>query len=134
MKYLLDTNTCIRHLNQRSPEITDRLNAIPESDITLCSVVKAELFTGAMKSQLPQQTLIKQEKFAARFTSLPFDDSSALVYAKIRASLEKLGTPIGANDLLIAAIAISNNLILVSHNIREFGRIPELQLEDWDIN
>jgi tRNA(fMet)-specific endonuclease VapC len=71
----------------------------------MCSVVKAELYFGAMKSQEPQKTLYKQQAFAERFKSLPFDDAAASEYARIRAQLEREGTPIGANDLLIAAIA-----------------------------
>ncbi|MBC7813991.1 MAG: type II toxin-antitoxin system VapC family toxin [Burkholderiales bacterium] len=134
MKYLLDTNTCIRHLNQRSAAITQRLGAISEAEIVLCSVVKAELYTGAMKSQTPEQTFAKQRAFTERYASLPFDDDAALVYGRIRAMLEKAGTPIGPNDLMIAAIALANDLILVTSNTREFSRIAELQLEDWQVD
>src|SRR5688572_5004268 len=101
MKYLLDTNTCIRHLNQRSKAVTDHLHAIPDTDIALCSVVKAELYTGAMKSQMPEKTFAAQRAFTERFISLPFDDGAAVVYARIRALLEQSGTPIGPNDLMI---------------------------------
>ncbi|MCC6615211.1 MAG: type II toxin-antitoxin system VapC family toxin [Anaerolineae bacterium] len=132
MKYLLDTNTCIRHLNRRSDSITSHLKAIPETEIALCSVVKAELYAGAMKSQTPAQSLAKQRAFADRFVSLPSDDDCALVYGRIRALLELAGTPIGANDLLIAAIALANKLTLVTHNTREFERINDLKLEDWE--
>jgi tRNA(fMet)-specific endonuclease VapC len=132
MKYLLDTNTCIRHLNQRSEMLTRRLSATPLMDIALCSVVKAELYTGAMKSISVEKTLAKQRAFAERFISLPFDDSAAMEYARIRASLEKAGTPIGGNDLMIAAIARANNLILVTRNAREFGRVQELVIVDWE--
>ncbi len=133
MIYLLDTNTCIRHLNQRSEAITQHLKSTPEADIAVCSIVKGELYAGAMKSQTPTQSLVKQRAFVERFVSLPFDDAAALVYGRIRASLEQAGTPIGANDLLIAAIALSNNLTLVTHNTREFGRISDLKMEDWEI-
>ncbi len=134
MKYLLDTNTCIRHLNQRSKAITERLNKTTESDIAVCSIVKAELYLGAMKSQYPEKTMLKQRAFAERFDSLPFNDAAAVVYARIRAELERAGTPIGSNDLMIAAIALSEGLILVTHNTREFGRVSGLQLEDWEIS
>lgn len=133
MKYLLDTNTCIRHLNNRSPNITARFHAIAEREIAICSVVKAELYLGAMKSRTPEITMHKQKGFAERFISLPFDDSAAMVYADIRAKLELAGTPIGSNDMQIAAIAVTHNLILVTHNTREFSRVPDLQLEDWEI-
>ena len=132
MKYLLDTNTCIRHLNQRSEAITRRLLNLSDSDIAVCSVVKAELYTGAMKSQHPQKTLQRQRAFVERFASLPFDDSAAVSYARIRSELEMAGTPIGANDLLIASIALAANLTLVTHNTREFERIDGLQIEDWE--
>ncbi|MBZ0283089.1 MAG: type II toxin-antitoxin system VapC family toxin [Anaerolineae bacterium] len=132
MKYLLDTNICIRHLNQRSQAITERLHKTPESEIVVCSVVRAELYLGAMKSQNVELTMLKQRSFAERFVSLPFDDAAAIIYARIRADLEKVGTPIGSNDMMIAAIALANGLILVTNNTREFGRIAELPLEDWE--
>jgi tRNA(fMet)-specific endonuclease VapC len=132
MIYLLDTNTYIRHLNQRSPSITARLQKVEETDIAVCAIVKAELYAGAMKSQSPDITLAKHRAFTERFYSFPFDESAVLVYARIRSTLEQSGTPIGANDLLIAAIALANKLILITHNTREFGRITKLQLEDWE--
>ncbi len=73
-----------------------------------------------------------QQEFLSRFTSLPFDDRAAMTYAEIRAELEGKGIPIGANDLMIAAIALANETILVSHNTREFGRVAGLTLEDWE--
>jgi tRNA(fMet)-specific endonuclease VapC len=77
-------------------------------------------------------TIEKQQSFLNRFISLSFDDNAAVTYGQLRAELEQAGTPIGPNDLLIAAIAVSNQVILVSHNTREFKRINELQLEDWE--
>jgi tRNA(fMet)-specific endonuclease VapC len=132
MKYLLDTNVCIRYLNQKSPAIIQRLESLNTEDIAVCSIVKAELFYGAMKSNNPQTTLARQQLFLNRFVSLVFDDNTALVSGQIRASLAKIGTPIGSNDLQIAAIAISNNLILVTHNTREFSRVDGLKIEDWE--
>jgi tRNA(fMet)-specific endonuclease VapC len=133
MKYLLDTNTCIRYLNQRSAAITARFHALEDdTEIAVCSVVKGELYLGAMKSQTPEVTLRKQRAFVERFTSLPFDDEAALHYARIRAQLEMAGRPIGSNDLIIASIALAHGLILVTHNTGEFGRVTGLQLEDWE--
>ncbi len=134
MKYLLDTNTCIRHLNQRSEAITRRLIDTPEAEIGVCSVVVAELYFGAMKSQNPARTLLSQQAFIVRFTSLPFDDTSAMTYAQVRATLERNGTPISANDLMIASIALANDLTLVTHNTREFSRVADLRLEDWELD
>jgi tRNA(fMet)-specific endonuclease VapC len=132
MKYLLDTNTCIRYLNGRSPAVFKRLNEIPETDICVCSIVKFELRYGALRSDYIEKTLAQQEKFLSRYISLSFDDVAQLHAATIRAELSRFGTPIGPYDLLIAAITIANNLILVTHNTREFARIAGLQLEDWE--
>ena len=69
----------------------------------------------------------------SEFVTLPFDDQSAVIYGQIRAQLAAPGTPIDPNDLLIASIALANNLIIVTHNTREFSRVEGLRLEDWDI-
>ena len=132
MKYLLDSNTCIRHLNRRSPEIIDRLALLPPDEIAVCSVVKAELFAGAQKSQHPIRTLQRQLEFLDQFVSLPFDDAAAHEFGRIRAILESAGTPIGPYDLQIAAIALVYGLIVITHNVREFGRVPGLPIEDWE--
>ena len=133
MRYLLDTNACIRYLNGRSESLRQRITAQDPDDIVLCSVIKAELFYGARKSQNPQRSLQKQQIFVNRFVSLPFDDKAAEEYSRIRAELEQAGIPIGPNDLMIAAIAVANNVTLVTHNIREFGRVTGLQIEDWEL-
>lgn len=131
MKYLLDTNTCIRHLNRRSETIVRMLASLPAEEIAVCSVVKAELFYGGRPSNQPERTLARQRMFLDRFVSLPFDDRAADAYGVIRAQLEAKGTPIGPNDLMIAAIAAANDLILVTNNTREFSRVPGLQIVDW---
>ena len=130
--YLLDTNVCIRYLNGRSPAIRNKLQATNARDIYVCSIVKAELFYGAMRSNNPQRSLANQRKFLKLFTSLPFDDDVALVYGDVRAYLAGQGTPIGSNDLQIAATALKHNLTLVTHNTREFARVPNLRWEDWE--
>lgn len=132
MIYLLDTNTCIKYLNGRSDSIRRRLEATRPQDVVVCSVVKAELFYGAMKSRDPVTNLAKQRRFLQRFVSLPFDDRAAEAYGRIRAALERLGQLIGPNDLLIAAIAVTHNVTLVTHNIREFQRVDGLPIEDWE--
>ncbi len=133
MTYLLDSNTCIRYLNGRAPKVVAKLNVTPPSEIAVCSIVKAELCTGAAKSQTPARTLARQTAFLARFVSLPFDDAAATVYGPTRAALEQAGPPIGPNDLLIAAIALAHQVTLVTHNTREFGRIAGLAVEDWEL-
>jgi len=122
------------YLNGRSSAIRDLLISTPIEDMAVCSVVKAELFYGAMRSNNPTRTLERQQDFLERSVSLPFGDEAALLFGQIRASLASAGTPIGAYDLQIAAIALGNNLILVTHNTREFERVDGLQLEDWEIN
>ncbi|MFZ9737513.1 MAG: type II toxin-antitoxin system tRNA(fMet)-specific endonuclease VapC [Prochlorotrichaceae cyanobacterium] len=133
MRYLLDTNVCVMYLNGRSASVRDRLHSISLEEMAVCSIVKAELFYGAMRSNNPTRTLKRQQDFLASFVSLPFDDDVAPVCGQIRAHLASAGTPIGACDLLIAAIALANNLTLVTHNTGEFGRVDGLQIEDWEV-
>ena len=132
MTYLLDTNTCIRYLNGRSPSVRKRLEGLTPAEVCLCAVVKAELVYGAARSHDPARTLARLATFLAPFASLPFDDSCAGTYGRVRARLEQAGTPIGPNDLMIAAIAVTHGLTLVTHNTREFERVPRLSLTDWE--
>jgi tRNA(fMet)-specific endonuclease VapC len=132
VRYLLDTNVCARYLNGKSPEIRTRIRSTNREDIAVCSVVKGELYYGAMRSNSPDKTLARQQQFLSLFVSLPFDDVAALIYGQIRAELTALGTPIGPNDLQIAALAMANHLILVTHNTREFSRVNGLEIEDWE--
>jgi tRNA(fMet)-specific endonuclease VapC len=132
MKYLLDTNVCIRIMNGRSSGILAKLPTVPIDDVIVCSIVRAELFYGAAKSQNPTITRQKQERFLLPYATLPFDDKAADTYADIRTQLERAGTPIGPLDTQIAAIAVTHNLILVTHNTGEFSRVASLNLEDWE--
>lgn len=132
MIYLLDTNTCIRHITGRAPQITQHLRRRSSHDIVVCSVVVAELLFGAAKSQYGQRTMARLQQFLAPYTSLPFDDAAAAIYGPLKADLERRGTPIGPNDLLIAAIALSAGVTLVTSNTREFRRVPNLPLVDWE--
>lgn len=132
MIYLLDTNACIRYLNGRAPQLLRRLEQADPNQIAVCSVVKAELFYGANRSNKPEATLAAQLRFLAPYRSLPFNDAAAIVAGEIRAHLASKGTPIGPYDLLIAAIAVANDCTLITHNVREFGRVPNLHLEDWE--
>lgn len=133
MRYLLDTNVCVVYLNGESMTVRQRLQAMDLEEVAVCSVVKTELFYGAMRSVNPNESWRKQQRFLEVFVSLPFDDIAALIAGRVRAQLAASGTPIGANDLLIAAIALANNLTLVTHNTREFSRVPELRVEDWQM-
>ena len=131
MKYLLDTNACIAHLRGTNAGVTNQLAAAAPGDVALSSVVKAELRYGAERSANPSKNHAQLLSFFAPLPSLPFDDLASEVYGRIRAQLEAQGTPIGPNDLMIAATAVSSGLILVTHNTAEFARVPGLQIEDW---
>jgi tRNA(fMet)-specific endonuclease VapC len=133
MIYLLDSNVCIAYLRGRSPYIRTRLAGTPLEDICLCSVVKAELVYGTLRSANPTANRNRVDAFTQPYSSLPFDDAAAELYASIRRHLESLGTTIGPYDLQIAAIALANACTLVTHNTGEFKRVPSLLLEDWEL-
>jgi tRNA(fMet)-specific endonuclease VapC len=134
VSHLLDTNSLIDHL-RRGPasNVTTRLAVAPPGSVYLCAVVLAELFYGALHSGVAHQAtnLALIARLRQQFVSLPFDDRAAEEYGKIREHLAALGTPIGPNDLMIAAIALANQTTLVTHNTTEFSRVPGLALEDW---
>ena len=100
--------------------------------MAVCSIVKAELLYGAWRSARVPANLQRLQVFFEPLRSLPFDDACAQTYAQLRAALAALGAPIGANDMLIAAIALTHRLTVVTHNTREFARIAGLKLEDWE--
>ena len=131
--FLFDTNTCIRILNGSSPTVVARLRETHPSRIHLCSVVKAELFYRARNSSRVEKNLAVLEEFFRPLVSLPFDDTCAEHYGILRTSLSQQGTPIGPNDLMIAATARTHHLTLVTHNTREFSRIPGLRWVDWEV-
>ena len=133
MKYLLDTNSCIQLLNDTHIEVKNRFLSENPEDIKLCSIVKAELEYGARHSQKVEANRQRLKNFYIALESLPFDDKSAEQYGILRQQLRKNGTPIGANDMLIAAIALANHLTLVTHNTKEFNRIEQLAIEDWEL-
>lgn len=130
MRYLLDTSICIAHLRGRAVGVTEQLIA-HAANVSVCSIVKAELLFGLRRSTRPHAELEKVETFVADFPSLPFDDNAAQHAARIRADLAERGTPIGPYDLLIAAIAQANSHTLVTCNAAEFKRVPGLLVEDW---
>jgi tRNA(fMet)-specific endonuclease VapC len=133
MKYLLDTNVCVTFLNQRKPLLTKRFLSVAAPDKIICSIVRAELLYGAFKSQRQSSSLHTIEAFLSGYPNLDFDADTARIYGQLRAELEKKGTPIGPNDLQIAAIALAHNLTLITHNTSEFSRVTNLSLEDWEI-
>ena len=120
--YLLDTNVCIRLLNEAHPGILSQFSARSPTDIALCSVVKAELLFGARRSARVEENLQRLKLFFAPLSSLPFDDLCAEHYAVIRADLHTQGKPIGPNDLLIAAIARAHDAVLCVTNTASWAR------------
>jgi tRNA(fMet)-specific endonuclease VapC len=131
MLRLLDTNTCIYYLNQVSENLIVQFRKFSPSGIKLSSITVAELFFGVEKSSAKKKNRAIVESFVSTFEIIPFDEAGSMTYAKIRASLEKKGTPIGPMDLLIASISMTYNLILVTNNTKEFSRIGKLKLENW---
>ena len=130
--YLLDTNACIRILKGTSASLAQRLRFVPRMQIRPSSVVKAELIYGARKSGRIADNLRVLEEFFGTVASLPFDDRCAEEYGLIREELERAGTPIGPNDLLIAATARAHDAVLVTKNVREFSHVADLRIENWE--
>jgi tRNA(fMet)-specific endonuclease VapC len=132
MSYVLDTNTCIRYLNRSSLSIYNRLDSLSPEEVFLCDIVKFELYYGAYRSYRQQENLETLRVFFSEFVSLPFDGQAAAICGYIRSQLAEQGTLIGAYDMQIAAIALANDLILVTHNVAEFNRVEGLKIEDWE--
>ena len=132
MSYLLDTNVCIQLLNNTNSALNERLKQEEPEDIYLCTVVQMELYYGAYRSLRREQNMALLEPFFNQFTILLLDPEAARIAGKIRSDLAALGTPIGPYDLQIAAIALANDLTLVTHNVREFSRVVGLRIEDWE--
>lgn len=130
LRYLLDTNLCIRVLRDRPPGLRTRFNA-EASSLCISDVVLYELLFGAEKSARPVENRTDVERFAARLSVLPFDSAAAAHTANIRATLEQRGAPIGSYDVMIAGHARSRGLIVVTGNLREFDRVDGLRSEDW---
>lgn len=133
MIYLLDSNVCVHLLNGRHTTLIQRFRQYDPRQTVLCSMVKAELLRGALRSQRVELNLERLAIFFAPLKSLPFDDSAAEHFARVGAELMKRGMPIGPNDLVIAATALAHQVTLVTHNTAEFSRVPGLRLEDWEI-
>ncbi len=131
MILLLDTNTCIYLIKKHPPEVLRRFNEYTVGDIGISSITAAELHFGAQKSQRPGHNRRALEQFLLPLAVADFDENAAAAYGHVRAQLEKQGTPIGSLDTLIAAHALSLGLTLVTNNVREFERVPNLKVENW---
>ena len=130
---LLDTNACIQLWQRKNLTVRKHFAQFSPADIALCSVVKAELLFGALRSEQKENNLQLLQKLFAPLHSFDFDDNAAEHYAQIRAELTAQGNLIGANDLMIAAIARANKTTLITHNIAELERVQGLAIEDWEI-
>jgi tRNA(fMet)-specific endonuclease VapC len=130
LRYLLDTNIVIYVIKRRPLEVLGRFNQ-HAGRMAISTITLAELLHGAEKSERPSANLAVVEDFCSRLDVLPYTAKAAQHYGSIRAKLEKLGQPIGINDLHIAAHARSEGLTLVSNNLKEFVRVPALQTENW---
>ncbi|MCX7423332.1 MAG: type II toxin-antitoxin system VapC family toxin [Planctomycetia bacterium] len=131
MKYLLDTNMCVFALRNKPRAVGDRIQQHKPDDIVISAITVAEFRVGADKSNRPEENHRQISDFLLTFDVLMFDSGAADAYGVIRADLERRGQPIGELDMLLAAHAVSQNLIFVTHNTSEFQRVKGLQLEDW---
>ena len=131
MEYLLDTNICIYIIKKKPIEVFDKFLTLSVGNVGISSITLAELKYGIAKSTNPNKNTEALEKFLTPFEIVDFDTNAAEHYGEIRAYLERLGSPIGSLDLLIAAHARSLNITLVTNNVSEFQRVPELRIENW---
>lgn len=131
MKFFLDTNICIYFLKGVSQNIIKKIARLNPSDIKIPSIVKAELLYGVEKSRKIKENKIVVTNFLFPFEIIPFDDTAAGQYSKIRSFLEKHGEIVRPNDLLIASIVLANQATLVTNNVKEFKRVKGLKVVNW---
>jgi tRNA(fMet)-specific endonuclease VapC len=131
MGFLLDTNHCVWLLNASRAALSRKVAALDPGDLAVSVVTLSELHFGAAKSTHRARNAEKIEALVSSVPVLDFDRRKARVAGEIRSALEKRGTPIGPNDLLIAATALDAGLVLVTNNLREFRRVSGLSVEDW---
>jgi tRNA(fMet)-specific endonuclease VapC len=131
MKLMLDSNVCIYLIKEHPVSVLERFAAHPVGDIGISVITLAELEYGVTKSSRPAKNREALEQFVSPLDVAPFDRAATAAYGRLRTALEKKGQPIGSMDLLIAAHAISLNVRLITHNVKEFGRVPGLRIEDW---
>lgn len=131
MRYLLDTNACVDYLTGRFPGVLERIRRSSPGDLCISSVVVAELRYGADRSVSRRRNHQRLDVLTAEIQCADFNLAAAAAYGRVRAALEAQGTPIGPNDMLIAAHALALGLTLVTHNLREFERVEGLAVESW---
>lgn len=131
MTYMLDTDICIYIIKRKPKSALERLEMLQPGQLTMSAITFAELMNGAKKSQHIESNISKLNELAELIEIYPFDQKAAVFYGDVRSALEKKGKTIGSNDLLIAAHALSLNLILVTNNEKEFKRVDGLKIENW---
>ena len=131
MKYMLDTNICIYIIKQKPQKVINRFRQAKVSEIGVSSITLSELEYGVIKSANPEQNKLALTQFVAPIEIPAYDDAAAQHYGRVRAYLERQGTPIGSLDLLIAAHALSLNAVLITNNEKEFKRVSDLKIENW---
>ena len=129
--WILDSNICIYLIKKKDPKLREKLFSHDPEEIAVSAVTVYELSYGAEKSHWGTRNRETLDLFLAPLTILPFDSKDAVTAGKIRSYLERMGTPIGPYDLMIAAQGITRQHSIVTNNIREFERIPGLKLENW---
>ena len=129
--YMLDTNICIYAIKNKPGQVLQRLQENLSKGLCISAITLAELEHGVEKSANPEKNQMALIQFLSILDILPFDDLAAAEYGNICAYLQKQGTPIGTMDMLIAGHARAENLILVTNNVREFKRVPNLCIENW---
>ena len=131
MTYMLDTNICIYIMKKKPEQVLRRFREVMDEGICISSITLAELEYGMKHSSNPVKNEQALLRFLAPLSILPFGAAAASVYGEIRAYLQSLGTPIGPLDMLIAGHARAEGAILVTNNVREFERVPGLEIENW---
>jgi tRNA(fMet)-specific endonuclease VapC len=131
MKYMLDTNICIYIIKEKPKKVINKFHTLDIGDICISSITLAELEYGVEKSNYTKRNRLALAGFLSSIEVLSFSDRATAEYGKIRANLEKQINIIGTYDLMIGAHALSENITLVTNNMKEFKRIPNLSLENW---
>ena len=131
MRYMLDTNICIYAIKHKPEQVFSRLQELDPSEICISSVTYAELVHGVEKSKMVEKNRVALALLLANIEIMNFDSLAAESYGKVRADLEKRGTPIGPLDMMIAGHAKSLGDTIVTNNIKEFKRVKDLKLENW---
>jgi tRNA(fMet)-specific endonuclease VapC len=130
MRYLLDTNICIYVINERPPQVLDQFVQHEDVGIGISAITASELYWGVRKTG-SARNLAALEKFLGPLQVMDYGLRAAQAYGELRAQLEKKGTPIGPLDMQIAAHALALEATLVTNNLREFKRVPNLALANW---